>query len=72
MYNLSEVEIFLGGGGRVFYRTIHAAGMKERKGEWIRGRKIFRPYGKSGVWIHFLPIDSFSTDRFRPNGLKEM
>ena len=54
----------------VFYRTIHAAGMKERA-KWIRGRKIFRPYGKSGVWIHFLPIDSFSTDRFRPNGLKE-
>jgi len=31
-----------------------------------------RDYGKSGVWIRFLPIDSFSTHRFRPKGLKEI
>ena len=30
IYNLSEVVYFVGG-GRVFYRTIHAAGMKEKE-----------------------------------------
>ena len=59
------------GGGRVFYQTIHAAGMKERKGEMDKRAKDFSPLREIGMWMRFLPIDSFSTDRFRPNGMKE-
>jgi hypothetical protein len=36
MGNLSEVDIFLG--RNVFYQTIHAAGMKEKRAKGIRGR----------------------------------
>jgi hypothetical protein len=48
MCNLSEVDIFCGG-GCVFYQTIHAAGMKERKGEMDKRAKDFSPqHGKTG------------------------
>ena len=47
-------------GGRVFYRTIHAAGMKERKGEMDKRAKDFSPLREIGC------VDSFSTDRFIP------
>jgi hypothetical protein len=57
--------------GCVFYQTIHAAGMKERKDEMDKRAKDFSPLREIGVWMHFLPIDSFPTDRFRPKGLKE-
>jgi hypothetical protein len=42
MGNLSEVDIFLWGFG-VFYQTIHAAGMKEKRAKGIRGAKDFSP-----------------------------
>ena len=56
MYNLSEVDIFVG--RSVFYQTIHAAGMKERKGEMDKRAKDFSPLREIGC------VDSFSTDRF--------
>jgi hypothetical protein len=56
----------------VFYQTIHAAGMKERKGEMDKRAKDFSPLREIGMWMRFLPIDSFTTDRFRPKGMKEM
>ena len=44
--------------GRIFYWTIHAAGMKERKGEMEKRAKDFSPLREIGMWTHFLPIDS--------------
>ena len=41
-----------------FYQTIHAAGMKERKGEMDKRAKDFSPLREIGC------VDSFSTDRF--------
>jgi hypothetical protein len=68
IYNLSEVDVFWG--DPFSTDRFRPDGLKERA-KGIRGRKIFRPYGKSGVWTRFLPIDSIPTDRFRPKGLKE-
>jgi hypothetical protein len=44
--------------GRIFYRTIHAAGMKERKGEMEKKAKDFSPLREIGC------VDAFSTHRF--------